>query len=170
MLPEIEKIRGIHPGYILKRALNSNGIKSSELAASIAEHKQTISAIIKQKRKITPALSIKLAKTFNVPKDYFMHLQASYEVKTVASGLEKEKKPNLSKFRKVLFWDTNLNSIDWENQKQAIIQRVLERGNATEIEELINFYGKASIAAEIKKIKNVRIKEFYQNINQFNLV
>ncbi|MDH5380754.1 MAG: helix-turn-helix domain-containing protein, partial [Cyclobacteriaceae bacterium] len=77
MLPELYKIKGIHPGYILKRELKSRGLKSSQLATSIDEHKQTISAILNRKRKITPILSIKLSETFDVDQDYFMILQAS---------------------------------------------------------------------------------------------
>ncbi len=169
MLPEIDKIKGIHPGYILKRELSKRGIKSSELASNIDEHKQTISAIINRKRKITPSLSIKLSKTFDVPPDYFMHLQASYEVEMTASSLSKEKKPNLSKFREVLFWDTDIKTLDWNKQKRAIIKRVLERGNDTETEELINFYGKKIISSEIKKISNVRLNRFANNINRFDL-
>lgn len=169
MLPSLEKIKGIHPGYILKRELKSRGLKSSKLALNIDEHKQTISAIIKRKRKITPILSIKLAKIFEVPQDYFMLLQASYEVKAVASSKIYSKKPNLDKFRKVLFWDTDINQIDWERQKRAIVKRVLERGNNEEINELISFYGKQDISSEIKQIDNNIIASFYINVMHYKL-
>lgn len=156
MLPELEKIKGIHPGYILKRELKLRGLKVSKLAFTIDEHKQTISAIINRKRKITPNLSIKLSKVFDVTQDYFMLLQASYEVNTIATESNNKYKPNLNKFRQVLFWDTDINTIDWEKQRRAIIRRVLERGNDDEINELINFYGKQTVSAEIKQIHNTR--------------
>ena len=169
MLPEIEKIKGIHPGHILKRELRKRHIKSSELACNIDEHKQTISAIINQKRKITPRLSIKLSKMFDVPNDYFLHLQASYDVKNMTSSLAKQERPNLTKFRQVLFWDTDIKTIDWNLQKRAIIKRVLERGNDTEIEALINFYGRETISYAIKKISNIRLKRYDDNLIRFNL-
>ncbi|MBN2396504.1 MAG: HigA family addiction module antidote protein [Candidatus Atribacteria bacterium] len=169
MLPKLDKIMGIHPGYILNRELKSRGIKSSELASSINEHKQTISAILNKKRKITPSLSIKLSKKFNVAQDYFMLLQASYDVNTFATKSSARKKPNLAEFRQVLFWDTNINQIDWEKQQRAIIKRVLERGNSQEITELINFYGRQVISAEIKIIGNSRLPSFKKSISDYNL-
>lgn len=169
MLPELDKIRGIHPGYILNRELKSRGIKSSELASNIDEHKQTISAILHKKRKITPSLSIKLSKKFNVAQDYFMLLQASYEVNTLAAKISTRHKPKLDKFRPALFWDTDINQIDWEKQKRAIIKRILERGNSQEITELIKFYGKQEISAEVKTIGNSRFPSFKKNISDYNL-
>ncbi|MFA9389568.1 MAG: HigA family addiction module antitoxin [Prolixibacteraceae bacterium] len=164
MLPELKKIKGIHPGYILKRELKSLGLKGSHLASSIGEHKQTISAILNRKRKITPILSIKLSKTFNVDQDYFMLLQASYEVNAIAKGSANKIHPNLDKFRHILFWDTDINTIDWDKQKRAIIKRILERGNDDEIIELISFYGKKTVSDEIKQINNPGLARFDQNI------
>ncbi|MDD2983907.1 MAG: helix-turn-helix domain-containing protein [Crocinitomicaceae bacterium] len=54
MLPELSKIKGVHPGAILKRELNRQGLKGSELARYLGEHKQTISAILNKKRDINP--------------------------------------------------------------------------------------------------------------------
>ncbi len=169
MLPELDKIRGIHPSYILNRELKSRGIRSSELASTINEHKQTISAILNKKRKITPSLSIKLSKKFNVAQDYFMLLQASYDVNTLAAISSTCHKPNLDKFRRVLFWDTNIDQIDWNKQRRAVIKRVLERGNSQEIIELIKFYGEKEIANEVKIIGNSILPSFRKNISDYNL-
>ena len=145
MLPKIAKIKGLHPGLILQREIKRNNIKSSQLAIAINEHKQTISAIINQKRGINPELSIKLSDYFHTEEDYFMMLQAGYEVKRKLAE-NSLKTPNLSNIRKVLFWDTTFDKIDWNKNKRAIIKRVLERGNDKEINEIINFYGKAKVA------------------------
>lgn len=50
-------------------------------------------------------------------------------------------KKDLPQLRPVLFWDTKMESIDWEKQKKAIIKRVFERGNEIEKNEIIRFYG-----------------------------
>lgn len=169
MLPQIDKIKGLHPGFILKRQLKRSNIKSSELAIAIGEHKQTISAIINQRRGINPAISIKLAEHFNIEKDYFMLLQASYEVKR-ATQLKPKKTPNLNKFRKVIFWDTTFDKIDWDKNKRAIIQRILERGNDIEINEIIAFYGREKITNEIKTINNSYLPTFKNNALAYNLI
>ena len=141
MLPRLNKIKGIHPGKLLQWELENQNLKSSELALKIGEHKQTLSAIINQKRKINPSLSIKLSKFFKTDRDYFMLLQASYDVKKTEEPKIKST-PNLNKIRSVIFWDTDFDKIDWNENKKAVIKRILERGNKTEINEIISFYGK----------------------------
>ena len=169
MLPELTKIKGVHPGAILRRELKIQGLSASQLANSINEHKQTISAILNKKRNINPKLSIKLSKQFNVDEDYFMLLQASYDVKKTAETLLKIT-PNINNFRSILFWDTTINKIDWNKNKKAVIQRILERGNETEINEMISFYGKKTISNEIKTIKKSQLSSFDKNIQEYNLI
>lgn len=169
MLPRLSKIKGIHPGTILRWELDNQNLKGSELADAIGEHKQTISAILNKRRDINPNLSIKLSKVFKTDKDYFMLLQASYDVKIIAES-EKEKTPNLDKIRRVIFWDTDINKIDWNKNKKAVIQRVLERGNKTEINEVISFYGKKTISKVVKSIKESYLPSFEKNIIEYNLI
>ncbi|WP_166965155.1 HigA family addiction module antitoxin [Yeosuana marina] len=169
MLPKIDKIKGIHPGLILHREIKRNNIKSSQLAMTINEHKQTISAIINQKRGITAELSIKLAEYFNTEEDYFMMLQAGYEVKNKLASNSK-RKPNLDNIRRVLFWDTSFDKIDWNKNKRAIIQRILERGNDKEINEIIKFYGKATVSKIAKSINRSRLSTFKKNAENYGLI
>lgn len=49
--------------------------------------------------------------------------------------------PDLSKLRPGLFWDTDINQVDWIGQKRAVIERVIERGNEVEKSEIKRFYG-----------------------------
>lgn len=165
MLPEISIVKGIHPGAILKRELKIRGIKAKELAVALTEYPQTISAIMHEKRGITPSLSIKLGETFDVPSDYFMLLQASYEV----SETTKKTKLEIAKpaIRKALFWDTDVEKIDWVKQRKAVIKRVFERGNKSEIETIIQFYGKEIVKEELKTIENNFLPEFEKNLKEF---
>ncbi len=170
MLPEISKVKGIHPGAILKRALKKIGLKNNELANSIGEYAQTISAILNEKRGINPNLSIKLGKEFGVEYDYFMVLQASYEVKKLQLKKPNSETPDLKKIRKSLFWDTHFNTIDWAKNRKAIIKRIFERGNDIEIKEIIAFYGKKAVSKELKNIKNDFLPSFKYNVNKYNHV
>ena len=169
MLPNLAKIKGVHPGDVLRRELAIRNLKATDLSNSIDEHKQTISAILNKRRDINPKLSIKLGEQLEVEQDYFMLLQASYDVKLVSDS-SIQQTPNLANFRTILFWDTTLDKIDWEKNKRAIIHRVLERGNKTEIEELISFYGKKTIKKIVKLIKNNRFSAFNENIEHYELI
>ena len=168
VLPNLNKIKGVHPGAILRRELKIQGIKSGHLANSIDEYKQTISAVINKRRDINPKLSIKLSKYFKVDEDYFMLLQASHDVKKI-SNLELKNTPNLDNIRKAVFWDTTFDKIDWFKNRRSVVQRILERGNKIEIEEIISFYGKSTVCKEIKSIKDSFLPSFEQNIVKYNL-
>lgn len=169
MLPKISKIKGVHPGALLKRELKAKGMGSTELAQQISEHKQTISAILNERRGITPALSIKLASQFAVANDYFMMLQASYEVERTAARAHKAI-PDLSRFRKALFWDTDIHTFDWNKNRSAIIKRILERGNKKEIETMIAFYGREIVAKEIRAIRSSFLPSFKENARKYHLI
>lgn len=154
MEKQFEKYKGIHPGIVLERELKKRALKQRPFAISVAEHPQSFNAIIKGKRNITTSLALRIEKELNLDEGVFVILQAFYEIKK-----EKEKQashvPNLSILRKTLFWDTDINRIDWERQVKAVIERVFERGNDEEKEEVTRFYGKAKtqsvLAAEKRK-------------------
>ena len=167
MIPNISSIKGIHPGAIIKREIKLRGMKSKDLASLLNEHAQTISAIINEKRGINPNLSIKLGEILNVEIDYFMQLQASYDVKKIQMQRSAKATPDLTKIRKILFWDTEFDKIDWIRNRRAIIKRIFERGNRVEIDEIVKFYGQESIKEELKEIGGSFLPSFKEKINQY---
>jgi hypothetical protein len=44
-----------------------------------------------------------------------------------------------------LFWEVNLQTIDWQKAFRSVIERVLDRGNEQEIDELHRYYGKEKV-------------------------
>jgi uncharacterized protein DUF6922 len=49
-----------------------------------------------------------------------------------------------------LFWDFDYEKINWQASYRTIIERVVERGNPEDWQELIHFYGKEKIIATLK--------------------
>src|SRR5687768_7254299 len=145
MFKELSIIKGIHPGLILDRKLREKKLKKSRFALTIKEYPQTLTAITKGKRGMNPALAIKIEKALGMEEGYLMVLQAFYDMKEEklrqqsGSGI-----PDLSRLRSGLFWDTDINQIDWRGQKRAVIERVIERGNEEEKAEIKRFYGDAA--------------------------
>lgn len=148
MKPDINIVKGIHPGIILDRELKRLSIAKGRFALSINEFPQTIGAIIKGKRRINPSISLKIEKSLNFEEGYFMVLQAYYDIKI--EKLKDKSSPNINKLRPILFWDTDINSINWINQKVSVIKRVLERGDSSEIAEITRFYG----IEDVNKVRN----------------
>lgn len=91
------------------------------------------------KRKMNTDLALKIEKALSIEEGFFMTLQVFYEIK------EFKKKqilhPDFTKLRRIIFWNTKMDNIDWETQKNSVLKRVFERGNEIEKNEIIRFYG-----------------------------
>ncbi|MDT0677303.1 helix-turn-helix transcriptional regulator [Autumnicola musiva] len=135
------KYKGIHPGLVLKRELKKHSIKQRPFAMAIKEHPQTLNAIINGKRNLNTPLALKIEKKLGLEEGTLAILQTYFEIEREKEKLQ-SKTPNLSLLRESLFWDTNINKIDWQKQRKAVISRVFERGNETEKKEIVRFYGK----------------------------
>lgn len=136
----LQLLKGLHPGTYLASELQKRKIKPGQLALSIGEYPQTLSAIMKGRRAMNTPLSLKLEQTLGLSEGFLMTLQVYHEIKKQKETLNKKSQPDLSKFRKSLFWDTRLENIDWIAQKNAVIERIMQRGNTQEQEEIKRFY------------------------------
>jgi len=126
-----EKYSGIHPGLVLERELKKRQLKKGPLALSMGEYPQSLNEITKGRRGLTPALALKLDRALGLAEDTMYLLQAAYDLK---QAKEKERRPG-PKLRDILFWDTDINKIDWHRQSRAVIRRVFERGSEDEKNE-----------------------------------
>lgn len=140
MLKHLDTIKGIHPGLMIDRELKRRGFKKKHFAAALNEHPQTIVAITKGRRNMNVALALKAEKVLGMDEGSLMVLQVFYDIASLKKS-KPQAKPDLSKLRRVIFWDTDMDKIDWEKHKKAVISRVFEKGNQTEKDEIIRFYG-----------------------------
>jgi antitoxin HigA-1 len=153
MKSRVSIIKGVHPGFILERELKKRKLAKSRFALSVNEYPQTLVSITKGKRSMNTALALKIEHALGLEEGYFMILQVYYDIEQEKRKQHKEK-PNLNKLRRVIFWDTDMTRIDWEKQKNAVINRVFERGNAQEKKEITRFYGKDVINTLLKSKAN----------------
>lgn len=155
---EYEKYKGIHPGIVLDRELKKRSIKQRPFALSLEEHLQTFNAITKGKRGISTALALKIEKKLGLEEGTLVLLQAYYDIQKIKEK-EIQNTPDLDILSKALFWDTDIQKINWEKQYMAIIQRVFERGTEEEKAEIIHFYGVEKIE---KALEGSKIRESYR--------
>lgn len=145
MEASLEKYKGIHPGLILDRELKKRNLKKGPFALSLPEYPQTIVAIIKGRRLLTTEVSIKIDRALNLEEGTMYLLQAYYNIsEEIKRGLAMHR-PDLTLLRKSLFWDTDIEKLDWQKQYKAIIKRVFERGDDQEKQLILDFYGKEKI-------------------------
>ncbi len=156
MKNKVDILKGIHPGFILERELNNRKISRRKFALSIGEHYQTIWTITKGRRNMNLQLSLKIEHALDMPEGFLMTLQVHHSIKTLKNEAPSMKSPDLSIIRKALFWDTDIQKINWEQQKRAVIRRILERGNDQEKSEIIRFYGKDTVSRIKKSLSSVK--------------
>ena len=153
MNTNISIIKGIHPGIILDRELKKRKLSKKQFAKSIDEFPQTLGAIAKGKRRINPSLSLRIGEKLGIDESYFMILQTYYDIEQEKRKQQKGHHPDLSKIRPVVFWDTNIDEMDWMKYKPSIIKRVFERGNEQEKQEIVRFYGNDYVSRTLEQSK-----------------
>ncbi len=151
MKTTLEIVKGVHPGKMVERELLKRKISKRQFALSIDEYPQTLGAIIKGNRNMNLALSLKIETELDFDEGFLMTLQVFHDIKL--SKIDVDYKPDLSKFRLGVFWDTTFDRIDWKLMKRAIIQRVFSYGDLSEQEEIKHFYGKEDVERMLKTIK-----------------
>jgi antitoxin HigA-1 len=140
MDPRVKYIKGIHPGLFLERILEQKGLEIEPFAHFIGEDLQSLIPVIKAERNMNISLALKIEKALGLEEGTLMILQIFHDIKEEKRKLTKHIKPDLSKLRAGLFWDTKLENIDWIANKKFVIDRVNERGSDEEKELIAMFY------------------------------
>lgn len=153
VIKEFEKYKGIHPGVVLERILAKRKLSKRAFALALPEHPQTLNAITKGRRALNTALALKIEHALDLEEGTLMTLQVFFEIKKEKETQHARISPNLGILRKILFWDTDINKIDWDKHYPYIIQRIFERGTLEEKREILRFYGEDKVKAITGKAK-----------------
>lgn len=137
----IDIIKGIHPGKFIERDLKNKEITQRYLAEETHIPYQTINAIIAGRRNLTTGQALALESLLGYEEGFLSILQSFYDIKQYKDKKLADLYPGSPRIRKILFWDTDFDKINWGKSKKAVIQRVLERGSEEEIGEIKRFYG-----------------------------
>ena len=137
----IENVKGMHPGALIKHELNRKKISQRKFAASIDEHWQILNAVINEKRGISLGTALKVEKEFGYDEGFLMILQVYYDIEKLKQKQIRSTLKGVPAIRRIIFWDTDFDSIDWAASKESVISRVLERGTEEEIAEIARYYG-----------------------------
>lgn len=161
MKHNLDTYKGIHPGKIIDRSLKKLDLSQRAFARNIGEHNQLINAVITGRRSLTTELSIKIERALGFEEGFLLALQAYYNVAEYKRKEASSSVTGIPNIRKILFWDTDFDKIDWGRYRRAVVQRVLERGNEAEKEEIIRFYKiQRSEINNYKPTNSYRIREY----------
>ena len=78
----MRRLPAIHPGEILKETLDDLGISMNRLAQALHVPANRVSSIVAGQRGITGETALRLARYFNTTPDYWINMQAQYELET----------------------------------------------------------------------------------------
>lgn len=144
-MPTLSQLKGIHPGPYIEWELRKRSIDKDAFARAIEENPEELLEIMNAKRDMTATLALRIEKELKLKMGMLIELQAFYH--SEEERKRDQKKPDLSRFSKSLFWDTDINKIDWEKHKRAVIERTFQRGDQEDKAEVLNFYGTEEVDA-----------------------
>ncbi len=85
----MKRLRNIHPGEVLlEEFLKPNNLSQNALARSISVPPRRINEIVLGKRGITADTAIRLAKHFGTSEQFWMGLQADYDLEEARRGMK----------------------------------------------------------------------------------
>jgi antitoxin HigA-1 len=71
----------IHPGEYLREALDELGLTQAAFAKAIGVSPMRISHLVREERPVTADMALRLGRAFGQSPQYWLSLQASYELK-----------------------------------------------------------------------------------------
>jgi antitoxin HigA-1 len=81
MMQAKPKRRPTHPGELLREeTLPAAGLKPSELAKLLGVSQRGISALLQERRSITPDLAHRLARVFKTTPEFWLRLQEAVDI------------------------------------------------------------------------------------------
>jgi addiction module HigA family antidote len=83
-----DKLPPVHPGEILKETLDDLAVSMNRLAREIHVPANRISSIISGQRSITGETALRLARYFGTTPEYWLNMQARYDLETARDRWE----------------------------------------------------------------------------------
>lgn len=78
----------VHPGEFLRETLDEFGISQASFARSLGVSTMRISHIVNGKRPVTAEMALLFGKAFNQTPQYWLNLQANYDLKMAEKALK----------------------------------------------------------------------------------
>ncbi len=77
----------IHPGEFLSETLEELGVSQAAFARALGVSPMRISHVIKGKRPVTAELALLFGRALDQSPQYWLNLQADYDLKTAEAGM-----------------------------------------------------------------------------------
>lgn len=130
----------IHPGETIADVLEERGITQAELAARTGVSPAYVSSIISGKKDISSSFAMALEYALDVPKSFWLNLQANYEAQLLelneANTVTEDEKAVLSELHEVVSWLRKLHRIPLGQDKNGTILSLRKEFRISDISNL----------------------------------
>ena len=98
-----KKLQPVHPGEVLlEEFLKPMGLSQNRVAINIGVPPRRINEIILQKRRITADTALRLARFFGTSPEFWLGLQAQYDLDVTADELGERLEREVKEYTKVV--------------------------------------------------------------------
>lgn len=73
----------VHPGKIIKHAIDASGLSVTEAADRLGVTRQTLSRVINARTSLSPEMAIRVSKAFGSTVEHWMRMQLAYDLASV---------------------------------------------------------------------------------------
>lgn len=80
-------LQPIHPGLFLRETLEELNITQADFARAVGVSPMRISHVVKGSRPVTAELALLFARAFDQTPQYWLNLQATYDLKTAEAAM-----------------------------------------------------------------------------------
>lgn len=84
------RMRPIHPGEILRHELEELGLSARGLATALGVPANRVTGILNEDRALTADTALRLARYFGTTAEFWMHVQAAYDLRHAARDVGKK--------------------------------------------------------------------------------
>ncbi len=70
----------VHPGKIIKNAVEASGLNVTEAAKGLGITRQTLSRVINTKTSLSPEMAIRVSKAFGSTPEHWLRMQMAYDM------------------------------------------------------------------------------------------
>ena len=103
--------------------------------------REMLEAVVQGRLALTEDMAVRIECALHYEKGFLRELQYFYDANQEKKKRDKASVTGQPDIRRSLFWDVDFDSIEWGVYRNAVIRRVLERGNEREKEAIACYYG-----------------------------
>ena len=73
----------VHPGKIIKHAIDASGHSVTEAAERLGVTRQTLSRVTNEKTSLSPEMAVRVSKAFGSTVEHWMRMQMAYDLANI---------------------------------------------------------------------------------------